>query len=90
MSDRDQWAKWLLSYGPEKFYDSFIRSAQNAESRCVNCNSLIYLDIAEGGGIPDWRTQNGDYGCGESPDTNDSGTGGHIPFTIEDWRIDRE
>lgn len=38
-----------------------------------------YLDIVEGGGVPDWRTDDGDYGCGDSPETNDEGTGGHYP-----------
>lgn len=78
-TNREQWAKWLETYGAEKFYDAFMKSAQGARSVCIQCGHFIYLDIEEGGGIPDWKTSNGDYGCGNSPDTNEDGTGGHIP-----------
>ena len=78
-TEREHWAKWLEHYGAEKFYDAFMRNAQNAQSTCVHCREPIYLDIAEGGGVPDWCTHDGDYGCFESPDTDDEGTGGHMP-----------
>lgn len=39
--------------------------------------------IAEGGGIPDWRTADGDYGCDNSPDTSEDGTGGHMPRKLQ-------
>jgi len=78
MSDKTSWAKWLKHYGAEKFYDAFMRNAQGAESVCIYCKRPITLDIAEGGGVPDW-SDNGDYGCFESPDTDDDGTGGHMP-----------
>lgn len=76
---RESWAKWLSSYGAENFFDTFVNIAQDAESECVYCEQSIYLDIVEGGGVPDWRTDDGDYGCGDSPETNDEGTGGHYP-----------
>jgi hypothetical protein len=74
----------LASYGVDKFYDAFLRNAQGAESRCVHCNAPIYLDIVEGGGIPDWGTREegsvgGDYGCQSSPDSDGDGCGGHEP-----------
>lgn len=74
---REQWLKWLNHYTPSKFLDSFLRTSQGAESRCVHCGQAIFLDIAEGGGVADWRTSDGDYGCAESPDTCEEGTGGH-------------
>ena len=77
---RTAWVKWLKSYGPGRFFDAFMRSAQNAESVCEQCGERIYLDIAEGGGVPDWCTTDGDYGCFYSPDTCEAGTGGHTPM----------
>lgn len=71
-----KWVKWLAEYGPEKFYDSFMRTAQDAQSECVSCGHFIYLDIREGGGVPDWRTTDGDYGC------VDSLTGSHSPILL--------
>jgi hypothetical protein len=79
VSAQAQWVQWLAGYGAARFYADFLRIAQDAESQCVLCRSLIYLDIAEGGGIPDWRTADGDYGCLESPDTSEEGTGSHVP-----------
>lgn len=82
MKEKTSWAKWLESYGAEKFFEAFMRNAQNAISHCRYCGEEIYLDIAEGGGVPDWSTNDtigGDYGCGESPDTGEDGTGSHMP-----------
>lgn len=77
------WVRWLKDYGIGKFYDAFIEIAQGAESECVYCGEWIYLDIVEGGGVPDWGTalegSGLDYGCPNSPDTNSEGTGGHKP-----------
>lgn len=73
------WVSWLRSYGAGKFFDAFVALAQDAESTCVYCGEKIYLDIVEGGGVPDWRTAGGDYGCDNSPDTDEEGTGGHMP-----------
>jgi len=77
-TDRKSWAKWLERYGAEQFFDAFVRSAQGARSTCIHCGEAIYLDIVEGGGVPDWGID-GDYGCYLSPDTTDEGTGGHEP-----------
>jgi hypothetical protein len=76
---KEAWVKWLEQYGAAKFYESFMKIAQDAKSTCVFCGEEIYLDIAEGGGCPDWRTIDGDYGCSASPDTNEEGTGSHQP-----------
>jgi hypothetical protein len=80
---RQDWIDWIKGYGVGKFYDAFVRTAQGAASRCTNCREAIFLDIVEGGGVPDWRTAGGDYGCSESPDTvnegPDAGAGAHTP-----------
>ena len=81
---RTGWIAWFERFGAAKFYDAFMRNAQYAESRCVHCREPIYLDIAEGGGVPDWRTDDGDYGCGDSPATNDEGTGSHMPVRLKE------
>jgi len=79
---RDAWVQWLLNYGPGQFYDAFSDIAQDAESECTRCHEKIYLDIVEGGGIPDWRTADGDYGCSDSPDSTDDGSGDHVPAKL--------
>lgn len=79
-NDKSQWCDWLRKYGIEKFYDAFLLNAQGAKSKCKYCRQDICLDIVEGGGVPDWCTEDGDYGCDKSPDTNDEGTGGHFPL----------
>jgi len=79
MSDRAGWVKWLQSYGAGKFFDAFMSNAQGAKSVCVHCAQDIFLDIAEGGGVPDWKTADGDYGCAMSPETSSEGTGSHFP-----------
>ena len=81
----EEWSHWLATYkegdksGAERFYDAFMFNAQNAEGTCVHCNEPIYLDIREGGGVPDWRTIDGDYGCDNSPEGTDDACGGHTP-----------
>lgn len=85
-TDKQEWVAWLQSYGLDKFFDAFISTAQGAESECIHCGQKIYLDIVEGGGVPDWGSSFGslsnglDYGCPDSPDTGDEGTGGHEPI----------
>lgn len=80
---RAEWIEWIKSYGIGKFFDAFVATAQYAESECVYCGEPIFLDIVEGGGAPDWGTafDDGkpglDYGCSDSPDTNDEGQGSH-------------
>lgn len=76
---RAEWVAWLNRYGAAKFFDAFVEIAQDAQSTCVQCKLPIYLDIVEGGGVPDWHTEGGDYGCGRSPFSNSEGTGGHEP-----------
>lgn len=77
--ERTGWVRWLKSYGGGPFFDAFLRHAQDAEGECVHCGQKIYLDIVEGGGVPDWRTSDGDYGCGDSPETTEEGVGSHEP-----------
>ena len=84
LKDRQSWVKWLETYDKGELFDSLIYSIQNAKSECANCGEEIYCDIVEGGGVPDWGTKmHGskglDYGCFDSPDTNEDGTGGHVP-----------
>lgn len=81
---RKQWTDWLRHYGPEKFYDAFVHIAQDAKGQCLNCGHPIFLDIVEGGGGPDWKTQDGDYGCELSPETTEEGVGSHVPVKLND------
>ena len=74
--DRKSWVAWLKSFGAARFYDAFILTAQDAEGRCVRCGHVIYLDIRDGGGVPDWRTGAGDYGC--------YGSGCHVAQRLAD------
>jgi hypothetical protein len=77
------WVAWLATYGPDKFFDAFVATAQNAQSTCKHCGEPIYLDIVEGGGVPDWGSLDNhglDYGCPKSPDTTADATGGHVPI----------
>ncbi len=83
LSDKEKWVKWLETYGIANFYDAFVRDAQGAQSTCVHCGEKIYLDIVEGGGVPDWH-MNGDYGCPDSPDTCEDGTGSHVPVKLKE------
>ncbi len=76
---RESWAAWLNSFGAENFFDSFLRNAQGARGTCTHCGEAIMLDIVEGGGVPDWRSEDGDYGCDSSPDTDDECCGSHLP-----------
>ena len=78
----ESWVKWLENYGLENFAKSLLRNVQGAQSKCIHCGEFIYLDFFEGGGIGDWSTEDGDYGCSESPDTNDDGCGSHEPKTL--------
>ncbi len=77
--DKRGWVSWFNSYGADRFYDAFIFNSQGAQSTCSYCGQHIYLDIVEGGGVPDWKTEDGDYGCGDSPETREQGTGSHMP-----------
>lgn len=86
---RAGWIKWLEDFGIGAFYDAFITHAQGAQASCRHCGEQIYLDIVEGGGVPDWGSaMDGidglDYGCPNSPDTDEEGTGGHDPRKLKD------
>jgi hypothetical protein len=76
--EKRQWVAWLEGYGAAGLFDSIMASCQGAESTCRYCGETITFDITEGGGVPDWGVD-GDYGCPCSPDTDDEGTGGHLP-----------
>lgn len=81
---RQEWVLWLFDYGPGKFYDAFVRTAQYARGLCEHCGESIYLDVVEGGGVPDWRDESGSYGCPDSPDNSDEGTGAHVPEKLDE------
>ncbi len=76
---KDEWIRWLDTYGSRNFLESFLQNVENAESTCVYCKQKIYVDVLIGGGVPDWSTLDGDFGCENSPDTTTEGTGGHMP-----------
>lgn len=78
-AERQSWANWLAGYGGQKFATALARNVQGAKSRCTQCKQDIYLDFFEGGGVGDWKTRDGDYGCDESPETTAEGCGGHMP-----------
>ena len=78
------WLKWLKSYGTEKFIAAFMQNAHGAQGTCTHCAQPIYLDLLEGGGVADWKTADGDYGCSESPDTCEEETGNHFPIRLEE------
>lgn len=87
MSKKQQWLEWLNEYGPDKFLDVFLKTVENAESTCIHCGQKIYVDVLIGGGVPDWSTEDGDFGCEKSPESNEEGCGGHMPVkrtNIED------
>lgn len=82
--DKEAWVKWLQAYGLRRFLDSFMRTAHGAISHCVYCLEPIHLDLLEGGGVADWKTESGDYGCVKSPQTNEEGTGSHKAWGVEE------
>lgn len=77
---KENWIDWLQVYGANKFLESFLESVEGAQSICKHCGQQIHVDVLVGGGVPDWSTVDGDFGCGESPDTDEGGTGGHEPL----------
>ena len=78
-NDQKAWTLWLKEYGIENFIQAFIHNVEGARSRCQYCHQKIYVDVLIGGGVPDWSTKDGDFGCPNSPDTNEEGCGGHMP-----------
>lgn len=77
-STKESWLKWLESYGADKFFDSFINTVEGAESTCIHCGEVIRVDITIGGGVADWSTLDGDFGCGSHPKSNKDGCWGHV------------
>lgn len=73
------WLYWFKKYGAEKFLDSFLHNVEGAESICEYCGKHIYVDVMIGGGVPDWSTEDGDFGCDASPETTKNGCGSHMP-----------
>ena len=77
--NKASWLRWLKIYTPKAFLDAFLRNVEGAESTCVYCHAPIYVDVLIGGGVADWSTEDGDFGCDASPDTCEDGTGSHCP-----------
>lgn len=86
LADKRAWELWLAQYGATRLFDAFVANCQGARSVCQYCGQFIYLDIREGGGIPDWGAAYPDgaldYGCFNSPETSSEGTGGHMPIKL--------
>lgn len=78
--EKASWLNWLKSYTPKKFLESFLRNVEGAQSTCQYCHEPIYVDVLIGGGVPDWSTAEGDFGCEKSPETCEEGVGSHMPM----------
>lgn len=78
--DKRCWVNWLKQYGLRKFLDSFLRNVEGAESICQHCHKRIFIDVMIGGGVPDWSTEDGDFGCDKSPEREGDCVGGHMPI----------
>ncbi len=72
------WVSWLATYGADAFFDALMANVEGAESTCQYCGERIRLDFTQGGGIGDWGLD-GDFGCPDSPETCEEGTGSHLP-----------
>jgi len=77
-STKQSWLRWLEQYGVDRFFDSFIHTVEGAQSICVHCGEVIQVDITIGGGVPDWSTLDGDFGCSANPKSNEDGVWGHV------------
>src|SRR5437899_2452142 len=74
------WLKWLERYGAKGFLTSFLRNVEGAESTCIYCGKRIYVDVLIGGGVADWSTEDGDFGCGFTSLTTEEGCDySHMP-----------
>ena len=74
------WVSWLKKYGARKYLESFLHNVEGARGTCRHCHQEIFVDVLIGGGVPDWSTKDGDFGCDRSPETCSEGTGGHMPI----------
>ena len=81
-SEKNAWVKWLKVYGPKNFLNHFLKNVENAQSTCKHCGRAIHVDIMVGGGVADWSTEDGDFGC-----TSHKGDGSHMPIK---WRNNNE
>jgi len=72
--EKSGWARWLDNFGPRPFLNHFLRNVEGAESICAHCNHTIYVDVMIGGGVADWSTFDGNFGC-QSVRSN----GSHMP-----------
>lgn len=60
---------------------------RRAIARCLWCKKPL-VDGADVSGFakgPDYMTKDGDFGCWESPDTNEDGSGSHTPDVVTTW-----
>ena len=69
-----------------------LKLDEGAIATCVWCGEEIHLDVTEGGGDPDsfggwdWGSailgsfDGMDYGCGDNPESDEDGVGGHSPI----------
>ena len=57
-------------------------------AKCLWCGQSL-VDGREESGFtgegPDYMTKDGDYGCDDSPDTGEDGTGSHTPNRFTTW-----
>ncbi len=61
--------KWQQFFTPLKFLEMFLINAEGAQSTCAYCHEDIFLDVLIGGGVTDWSTEDGDFGCPDSPES---------------------
>ena len=64
------WVAWLKSYGLKKFLDSFLANVEDAAGTCRYCKEQIFVGVLIGGGVADWSTEDGDFGCSENPENH--------------------
>lgn len=62
-------------------------SGRKTIGRCLYCRQRLVDGAKESGftGGVDYMTDDGDYGCDRSPDSNEAGVGSHTPDTFLAW-----
>ena len=80
-SAREDWLVWVRRPGmAEALFDWCQSNLEGVTATCVHCRATITLDAGTGtGGVFDWHTHGGDYGCDSSPESGPDGCGGHTP-----------
>ena len=62
-------------------YSRVIREQYRDSAECLWCGCVVDwdppADTSDPRQVGDWN-DDGDFGCGESPDTGEDGTGGHV------------